>query len=786
MRGFLARGVVRTRCWQFSSWRGRLGALIEVVYNRGLYLPEAGLWLDPRDAQEQAFVSHAHADHFARHGQVICSRATAGLLQARYRVAAERLVPVDFQLPVEINGHTLQLLPAGHVFGSAMLHVTSRETGRSLLYTGDFKLRRSRTAEPVLLKAADTLVMETTFGLPRYVFPSALEVEGALLRFVHEALDDGDVPVLLAYALGKAQEAHALLAEHGIEVLVHPSVAAMHHACRAAGCEVPEPRVYQEGDAPPGARQVLIAPPNVLRSKWLAGLGRARTAVLSGWALDPSASFRYRCDAAIPLSDHADYPALLETVRRVRPKRVLTLHGFAREFAAELRQLGLDAWSVFGDDQLEMAFDGPRRAAGRAAQHPRPGCGLASFTDVCQNLGSTNSRVEKVNHLAWYLRNLPEGDLGLAIRWLSGAPLAARQTTSLLERALLSLPGAAEARYRAHLAEHREMAKCVRLTMEELVLRPAAVELAELDEWLAALHTTSAPTERLAQLSARLATLHPREAETLVRLLGGELKLGITSSLLEEALAAALDLGVAELRSRQRAAGDLAAVAVAALGGEVEPERIVPLVPQRLMRGLRAASAAAVFQQLGVAPGECVWVEECFDGRRAQLHKRGGEVALFGSRQEPLGQPFPELLGAARQLPSDVVLDGQIVAWAGGNQLGRGWLEKRRAQHGGQVDLFAPCDDGAVQVVFIAFDLLWWNGSAMLAEPLCDRRGRLERLGMPEPLRLGEVQQVASAAELAELCGWARARGSLGVVAKDPWGPYTPGRRADSWLELRG
>src|SRR4026208_1990644 len=79
-----------------------------------------------------------------------------------------------------------------------------------------------------------------------------------------------------------------------------------------------------------------------------------RTAVLTGWALDPGAIYRYQCDAAFALTDHADYPDLMRYVERVQPKRVLTLHGFAAEFARDLRERGIEAWALSEENQMEL------------------------------------------------------------------------------------------------------------------------------------------------------------------------------------------------------------------------------------------------------------------------------------------------------------------------------------------------------------------------------------------------------------------------------------------------
>ena len=176
--------------------------MIDVRFQRGLHLPELDLWLDPWEAKPWAFVSHAHADHFARHDSALCSEGTAALVHSRFNLAESRIEGVSFHVPVVRNGFRLRMLPAGHISGSAMLHVTRIKDNASLLYTGDFKTRRGRTAESVNFLSADLLILETTFGLPNFEFPAQMEIEAGILRFVNDAFADGETPVLLGYSLG--------------------------------------------------------------------------------------------------------------------------------------------------------------------------------------------------------------------------------------------------------------------------------------------------------------------------------------------------------------------------------------------------------------------------------------------------------------------------------------------------------------------------------------------------------------------------------------------------------
>ena len=515
--------------------------MIEVRYQRGLHLPEIDLWLDPQVVRPRAFVSHAHADHFARHQSVICSETTELLLKSRYGIAKCRVEAVAFHQTIVRDGFRLRLLPAGHICGSAMLHVTRLSDNASLLYTGDFKMRPGRTTEAISLLAADTLIIETTFGLPAYVFPGTMEVEAQVLRFVQDAFDDGDTPVLLAYSLGKAQEALALLTENNIPALLHPAAAAMTDACRAAGVDcLPEPVVF-EGHAPAG--HVVIAPPHAVRTRLFRGLRSMRVAMLSGWAMEPGAAFRYRADRMIPFSDHADHPGLMECIRRVRPRRVLTVHGFAREFAAELRQSGTDAWAAEGGDQLDLPIPaGPRRGTVmRGPRLMRPMCAFADFSDVCRLVGETGSRVAKQRFLTSYLKGLADADD--AMRALDLFDLGCRcgpgkSRTCLdaagIRRVLTSLRDSCGGRCAQIERARGPVIGQVRTVLLDLPVSPEAVDLAAISGFVAEIADQWGSLEALDRLGSRLMALHPVEGETLLRILHGDLGNGIDAPLLAE------------------------------------------------------------------------------------------------------------------------------------------------------------------------------------------------------------------------------------------------------------
>src|SRR5436309_15410372 len=280
------------RDWQLSNrsafrTRGRRVNLpmLEVRYDHGVYLPARDLWLDPWQPKRFAFVSHAHSDHIAPHQEMILSERTARLLQARMPgTRVEHVLPFGEQR--RIHDVDLTLLPAGHIFGSAQLFLSTES--ETLLYTGDFKLRRGKSAEPAEWRQADTLVMETTFGLSRYRFPPTEQVINQIIAFCQDTIDDGGLPVLLGYSLGKAQEILCSLDGAGLTPMLHGSVYRMTRIYEQFGQSFCN---YVRYNANEVAGKVLICPPSANRSQMLEKIPHRRVAMISGWAVDPNAIY---------------------------------------------------------------------------------------------------------------------------------------------------------------------------------------------------------------------------------------------------------------------------------------------------------------------------------------------------------------------------------------------------------------------------------------------------------------------------------------------------------------
>lgn len=318
-----------------------------INYRGGIHLPNISLWLDVRQRRDWAFVSHAHSDHVAAHRHAMLSEATLRFMEQRKCRPAKATV-LPFRETHRHEGIDFTLFPSGHMVGSAQLLAESQ--GQRLLYSGDFKLHQNDAAAAIEIPTADVLIMETTFGHQRYKFPPHKQVVAAMSAWCDECLANNITPVLLGYSLGKGQEILAALAAQPYEFFLHPAIYEMTVIAEEMGAVFPR---YQRWEAGMGAGGVVLCPPHLIR-KLRGDMPPFRSAIVSGWALDPSARYRFGTDKAFCLSDHADYEELLDYVAQVNPQFIYTVHGQASNFANELRRRGYQASALDEDDQLAL------------------------------------------------------------------------------------------------------------------------------------------------------------------------------------------------------------------------------------------------------------------------------------------------------------------------------------------------------------------------------------------------------------------------------------------------
>lgn len=312
----------------------------------GIRISESQLYLDARKRVGLSFVSHAHTDHARRHGQVLATPATLSLMRLRHRKIAG--VPLEYRQPQQMDDFTFELLPAGHVLGSAQIAV--ERAGVRLLYTGDFKPGKNKAATALEVRHADILIMESTFGAPQYVFPKEWEIIERLVRFIERCFQSGIVPIVMGYALGKSQEALKLLGDLDYQVSIHASIHPIVAIYEQHGISFKNYQLYQGEDL---RERVLLIPPHLANSHAVNKIWRTRKLILTGWAIDPDAKYRYGADEALAFSDHADFNQLLEFVHQVQPEKVFITHGFD-SFVHYLRKEGFNAELLEEKSQLSL------------------------------------------------------------------------------------------------------------------------------------------------------------------------------------------------------------------------------------------------------------------------------------------------------------------------------------------------------------------------------------------------------------------------------------------------
>lgn len=280
-------------------------------------------------------VSHAHGDHTPRESTAaVCSPLTADLATARTDETLQRA-----------SDPRVTLHQSGHVAGSTAALISDPD-GTRYLYTGDVCTRGRFHLDGFEPVDADVLIVEATYGEPKYVFPDHDEVAGSIRTWLEET----DEPVILfGYALGRAQKLQLLAAEADrARVFTTPAVDRVNEVV-ADHLDVHFDVQEYGQDVSLEAGDALILPMSTTRLEWIDDLidrSGAITAGFSGWAIEDSFKYRGDYDVTFPLSDHCDYEELLALVEAVDPDTVYTNHGAAEALASHLTSEGYDATAL--------------------------------------------------------------------------------------------------------------------------------------------------------------------------------------------------------------------------------------------------------------------------------------------------------------------------------------------------------------------------------------------------------------------------------------------------------
>lgn len=326
----------------------RPGDLV-VVSPDGLYCPLGDFHIDPWRPVARAVVTHGHGDH-ARPGMGEYHGSAAGLPILRWRLGDQRYFAYEYGAAFTLGRTRVSLHPAGHVLGSAQVRIEA--DGQVWVVSGDYKRQPDPTCAAFEPVACDVFVTEATFALPIYRWPDTAAEVAQIVRWRELCAERGQTAVLFCYALGKAQRLLAeLLVLDSRPVWTHGAIEAGVRVYREAGVAMVETRPVAEsveagrsaGEREAFAGELVLAPPSALGSPWMRRFRDAQTGFASGWMRVRGNRRRRNVDRGFVISDHADWPALLDSIRASGAGRVLATHGRADALVRVLREDGIDA-----------------------------------------------------------------------------------------------------------------------------------------------------------------------------------------------------------------------------------------------------------------------------------------------------------------------------------------------------------------------------------------------------------------------------------------------------------
>jgi DNA ligase-1 len=406
---------------------------------------------------------------------------------------------------------------------------------------------------------------------------------------------------------------------------------------------------------------------------------------------------------------------------------------------------------------------------------------MQDFARTGAAVGATTATLEKTRILGAYLRTLDDDDVRRAAIFMSGRAFGPSQRRTLglgwraINKVVVSISGRSEDELSQIFRKHSDLGDWAGEALEGRT-RNEDASLEEVAATLEAIRSAKGAA-KAAPLDAILRRLHPEAARFLIKIIAGEMRIGLSEGLVEAGIAEAFDVPIAQVKRVHLITGDIGETSVRCKNKQFESTMVTPFQPFRFMLASPVETPQEAFDRMGAGQ---VWTEEKYDGVRCQLHHVDGRVEMFSRDLKETTAAFPELADAALKLPHGVMFDGEVLAHRDGRVLRFFELQHRLGRKVVDEELRRE-----VPVALVIFDLLWIDGRAVLDEPLQERRRLLESLKVEHPFLLARVEEASSPDDLDRIFAETRERGNEGLMVKDPDSPYTPGRRGLAWLKLK-
>ena len=460
---------------------------------------------------------------------------------------------------------------------------------------------------------------------------------------------------------------------------------------------------------------------------------------------------------------------------------------------------------------------------------------MQELAKSCEAIAGTAKKLLKTAIVADYLKSHPSDEAAVAATFLSGRSFPSWEETTLqvggraLSRIVADLSGKDESDLTAAYRRHGDLGS---VAGELLPQRSGqGLGVLEVESTFRQIAAARGPAAKAPIIRSLISRATPLEAKYVIKIMTGDLRIGLKESLVEEAIAKAYGATLIEVQRANMLLGDIGESVRLASRGALARAQMRLFHPLGFMLASPIESAEEGLSYFAEAA-----VEDKYDGIRAQAHVAGGEVKLFSRTRDEITESFPELPGALAGLPHDVILDGEIVAWEYPQDLSktrqvvdeaRSEVREQKAMEMGKARPFSALQQRLgrkkvsdkmlrdIPVAFLAFDVLYANGELAMDRPLRERAQILDELLAAKRVihhagtetgskprqgkfAFGDPSEIAptsvirapvfrarSADELDELFAAAQARGNEGLMIKDLDSSYTPGKRGKSWLKMK-
>ncbi|MEY4562257.1 MAG: hypothetical protein RLZZ618_1534 [Pseudomonadota bacterium] len=357
----------RVSAWDSPSLISPSGDDLVVARPQGLYCPPGDFYIDPWRPVSHALITHAHGDHLRMgHGHYLTAEAGRRVVLAR--VGDVHLDTLPYGQTLVHRGVKVSFHPAGHVLGSAQVRL--EHGGRVWVVSGDYKTGPDATCTPFEPVRCDTFITESTFGLPVFRWAPQQQVFDGINEWWRANAEVGRSSVLYAYSFGKAQRILAGVNPSIGPIVTHGAMTSLNTAYRESGVALPPTILVTETDPADLRRALVIAPPSTQGSTWLKRFGEFSDAFASGWMQLRGTRRRRGLDRGFVLSDHADWPGLLEAIRATEAPRVIVTHGYTGPLVRYLSELGWQAGAFVteygADDDEDKPSEVPAPTEGTA------------------------------------------------------------------------------------------------------------------------------------------------------------------------------------------------------------------------------------------------------------------------------------------------------------------------------------------------------------------------------------------------------------------------------------